>query len=105
MNEPELCSICGRKPQWHDHVRHNEHRARTEGVKVVVYHRGYGCDSGCTGHEVVVLGKNDEELFWDFAFDHPRGESGRAFIMRLAGETAAKYRLPIDFEKCEVRDE
>jgi hypothetical protein len=38
-------------------------------MRVVVTHRGYGCDTGCCGH-AVEMGDNEE-----FVFDHPDSNS------------------------------
>lgn len=39
-------------------------------IKVRVYHGGYGCESGCCGH-YVVLTMPDETEREEFEFDHP----------------------------------
>ena len=36
--------------------------------KVIVYHRMYGCETGCCGHAIEV---DDEELKGSLEFDHP----------------------------------
>jgi hypothetical protein len=40
-------------------------------TKVIVCHRGYGCDTGCCGHVVEV----DGEQVGGFHFAHPYGET------------------------------
>jgi hypothetical protein len=45
-------------------------------MKVVVVHRGYGCDTGCCGHCIEVDG---EELDGSFQFDHPFDKDKRRY--------------------------
>ena len=40
-------------------------------MKVVVYHSGYGCETGCCGHTVELRDDNDNEIRHKFEFDHP----------------------------------
>lgn len=52
-------------------------------MKVIVYHTGYGCDTGCCGHVVEVDGKQ----VGDFHFDHPgHDEDHYAFARKLVTE-------------------
>ncbi len=37
-------------------------------MRIVVYHGGYGCDTGCCGHYIEVDG---EDRPGSFTFDHP----------------------------------
>lgn len=53
--------------------------------RYVVFHRSYGCDTGCCGHAIALLpeGKtldeygspDDDELLGSFQFDHPYTDS------------------------------
>lgn len=63
-------------------------------TKVIVYHGGYGCDTGCCGHWVKLA---DED--W-FQFAHPRGdEDARQFAERLIVEThGAEHVADLDWE-------
>lgn len=46
-------------------------------AKVIVYHTGYGCDTGCCGHAVEIEGKRK------FSFSHPWSEDPRAWAEEL----------------------
>lgn len=82
-------------------------------LRVIVFHSGYGCDTGCCGH-VVQLGDKES-----FAFDHPwgvhetrywRGDDGdefpeeiRAFVRELVTEEfGAEHVADIDWSECVV---
>lgn len=51
--------------------------------RVIVYHGGYGCDSGCCGHWVQIDGDRER-----FDFGHPAtGEDFRTYAEELIAET------------------
>jgi hypothetical protein len=46
-------------------------------ARVIVYHREFGCDTGCCGHVVDVDGAQE------FYFEHPYGDPPRKFAEDL----------------------
>lgn len=73
--------------------------------RVVVYHRGYGCDTGCCGHYVEFA--DDPEISGthrsQFHFDHPGNESPVEFAQRMVTETfGAEHVQDLDWEHCEI---
>ncbi len=68
--------------------------------KVIVYHRAYGCDTGCCGHAVMV---GDQERF---EFDHPRAnEDLKAYAEKLITDLfGAEHVADLDWENCNVTD-
>jgi hypothetical protein len=70
-------------------------------AKVIVYHEGFGCDTGCCGH-TVELGENTE-----FIFDHPDDkESPLDFAKRMVTEAfGAEHVADLDWENCNVSND
>lgn len=71
--------------------------------KVVVYHTGYGCDTGCCGHVIEVDG---QELRNSFTFDHPSAmedaiEWAKDFVR---GEMGEEHVADLDWEQSELSD-
>lgn len=67
-------------------------------MRVVVYHSGYGCDTGCCGHVVRLDGKER------FSFDHPGEgddfvEFARCLVVKEFGEEHVK---DLDWDNCEI---
>lgn len=64
---------------------------------ICVYHREYGCESGCCGYAVRVDG---HEIDRSFDFDHPTGESElREFARVRLTECLSKEEFEkLDFE-------
>lgn len=82
-------------------------------VKVIVFHRGYGCETGCCGHAIEVDG---EELAGSFTFSHPYGSYNatmderdsafRAFAEELiVDHLGADHVADLDWENCIVTDD
>jgi hypothetical protein len=76
-------------------------------VKIVVYHGGHGCETGCCGHYVELYSDHDQLLGHRFRFDHPeRGEDFRAWARELAedfiGERFPDCLATIDWDTMEV---
>lgn len=70
--------------------------------KAIVFHRGYGCDTGCCGHVVEI----DGEQVGQFTFDHPYGQDFHEFIRELVEEQAgAEHVADIDWDNCLVSDD
>lgn len=97
-------------------------------MRVVVYHRGFGCDTGCCGHAVGYYPDDHDFSDWDrwdepddeveFVFDHPWGQGKwlmegdelndyaiefiRDLVTKEYGEEHVK---DIDWEHCVVCDD
>lgn len=78
-------------------------------MRIVVYHSGYGCETGCCGHAILL---NPEDPIWmadreTFSFDHPGyGEDPRAFAERLiTTEMGAEHVADLDWGHCVVTDD
>ena len=74
--------------------------------RVVVYHREYGCETGCCGHAVEVEGEGESHE--RFEFTHPGSndedelkEFARELVERLFG---ADHVADLDWENCHVYD-
>lgn len=71
-------------------------------MRVVVYHRGYGCDTGCCGHTVEL--EDGQERFM---FDHPyhTTETDLEFAKRLVREAFGEEHVAdLDWESSLVTD-
>lgn len=70
-------------------------------AKIIVYHRGYGCETGCCGHAVAI---DDQEK--SFEFTHPYDEDPRAFAERLVTEElGAEHVADLDWENSFIHDD
>lgn len=67
-------------------------------TSVIVYHSGYGCDTGCCGH-VVEMGKDRE-----FYFDHPGpDEDHKAFAMEaIVSRFGEAHVKDLDWANCQI---
>jgi hypothetical protein len=73
-------------------------------MKVVVYHDGYGCETGCCGHSVA-LGSSCDSRREGFNFEHwdERKETAREFAERLIEEKLGKdHGADLDWDNCEI---
>lgn len=89
------------------HFRGDKHMSAR---KVIVYHTGYGCDTGCCGHVVEV----DGEEVGSFDFGHPSGpnygplrdEDIRQYVIDLVTEQCGvDHVADIDWDNCVVSDD
>lgn len=82
-------------------------------LRVIVTHRGYGCDTGCCGHAVEV---NGEELHRSFDFSHPydayglEGEEKKQAIKDYVREMVTnamgkEHCKDIDWDNCIVSED
>lgn len=71
------------------------------GKRVVVYHAGYGCDTGCCGHVVEVDGVEE------FSFSHPYGGADHLeFAKRLVREEFGEEHVAdLDWSQCTVSED
>jgi hypothetical protein len=69
-------------------------------ARVIVYHSGYGCDTGCCGH-AVQLGEGPDDVF---EFEHPEpGQDPVDFARDLITRTVgAEHVADLDWEHCEI---
>lgn len=83
-------------------------------MKAIVYHTGYGCDTGCCGHVVSLEDESGNETKHQFEFEHPDGEyrkmtpgeKEKAFIRDLVTEVCgAEHVADIDFDECVIVDD
>ncbi len=72
-------------------------------ARIVVYHAGYGCDTGCCGHVIELTdGVVSKERFW---FGHPYGGDHLAFAKEcVLREFGAEHVADLDWENCKVLD-
>lgn len=70
-------------------------------MKIVVFHKSYGCDTGCCGH--VVQSDDDDE---DFEFTHPYGadhlDFAKGLVTQLYGEDHVDDLV---WEECIISDD
>lgn len=71
-------------------------------AKVIVYHSGYGCESGCCGHTVEI-----EDGDSKFFFDHPYGEKddlqwAKDLVKLAFGEEHVK---DLDWDNCIISED
>lgn len=70
--------------------------------RLVVLHRGYGCETGCCGHVVELDGR----LIGSFEFSHcDNREEARKFAEDLVREQYGEnYVADLDWEHCVIFD-
>lgn len=74
--------------------------------KVIVYHRGYGCDTGCCGHVVRVQNDDGTKAEERFTFSHPAWESAREYAeAAVREEFGADHVADLAWEECEIIDD
>ncbi len=89
-------------------------------ARIVVFHTGYGCDTGCCGH-AITEDPDGESYLWDrihdsFDFSHPqlwkssndttRDAAIREYVVELVTEQlGAEHVADIDFDACLVVDD
>ena len=91
-------------------------------TKHIIRHAYYGCESGCCGHQIVIVADDGEETYGYFDFGHPaywdfkakayvrdgeREAVERQFIEDvLDGAARNGYeRVAISYEDCEFSDD
>jgi hypothetical protein len=84
--------------------------------RIVVYHRGFGCESGCCGHSIAFAPDDwpepgddwphfdlDEEKF---TFDHPYSEDHLEFAKRvISEELGAEHVADLDWNNCAISED
>lgn len=75
-------------------------------MKIIVYHRGYGCESGCCGHAVRLQDDNGKEIEEAFEFTHPYDGDAKEFAKKLVTEKFGEEHVAdLDWENCVVTNE
>lgn len=85
-------------------------------MKYAVYHREYGCDTGCCGHTIEVTEDNGQHVGFSFNFDHPylygvedpkeREKIQREFAAKmLKQEFGEEHTADLDWENCLILDD
>lgn len=70
-------------------------------MRIVVYHKRYGCETGCCGHSVRMEGGREE-----FMFDHPYNADPRKFAEDLVREVfGEEHTKDLDWENCIIEEE
>ncbi len=83
--------------------------------RIIVYHTGYGCETGCCGHAIEVDG---EHLHGSFEFDHPydlyrfsndvegRDQHIQEYVKdKVRQQMGEEHIKDIDFSMCIVSDD
>jgi hypothetical protein len=73
---------------------------------IVVYHDGYGCESGCCGHRVEYIDEKGVEQS-DFFFDHPYDDDdfyewAKRFLTKQYGE---EHVADLDWDNCLILED
>lgn len=76
-------------------------------MKVIVYHASYGCETGCCGHVVQVVGNDYTQKFH---FEHPyminNEEALKQWAKDLVEDTFGKdHTYDLDWENCNILDD
>jgi hypothetical protein len=73
--------------------------------RAYVVHAFYGCESGCCGHEAILVSPKDDLLEREFIFTHPvfPTESAEEWIRTLVDDFWPG--VSIDLPRCEVIDD
>lgn len=69
------CPVCRRRISGGVATPPSDHlpcKQKVEGGKVRYYHTGYGCDTGCCGHAIVIDNKHGDEVYYEFEFCHKK---------------------------------
>jgi hypothetical protein len=77
-------------------------------TRAIVYHRGYGCDTGCCGHVVELQDDNEEPLTSEFSFTHPNlsREDWREFVREMVTDAfGTEHVADIAWDDCLVVDD
>jgi hypothetical protein len=81
-------------------------------TKVIVFHTGYGCWTGCCGHAIAVVDENGNEKRQAFEFAHPyfKGErteeEAKKWAQQLvANEMGSAHVADLDWEHCIIEDD
>lgn len=68
-------------------------------AKIIVYHSGYGCDTGCCGHFIEVDGKRQGQFEFFHPFQQDHLEWAKDLVRKELGE---EHVTDLDWENCYV---
>jgi hypothetical protein len=69
--------------------------------KVIVYHRYYGCDTGCCGHTVELQDDDGNHVESRFDFSHDYDDKPREFAEDLIREEFGEEHIKdLDWDNC-----
>lgn len=85
-------------------------------MRIVVFHTGYGCETGCCGHAIAFVpddwpedGDRHPHFMLDqeqFFFRHPYGEDPLAFARKLvAEECGPEHVADLDWAHCLILED
>lgn len=76
-------------------------------MKIVIWHAGYGCDTGCCGHWIEVEGHPDPTMNGGrFSFEHPWKETHLEFARQLLiDELGADHTADLDWDNCLISED
>lgn len=80
-------------------------------MRVIVFHSKYGCDTGCCGHRVELIGDDGVRQKRRFSFDHPFEEHltedvKKAFARQLVtDEFGEEHVKDLDWEHCIIEND
>jgi hypothetical protein len=70
-------------------------------MKVIVYHSYYGCDTGCCGHIVELVGDEREEFYFAHPWQQDAKDFARELVRRAFGE---EHVADLDWDHCVIED-
>lgn len=97
----EVCENCDR-PVYGGRPYCGHHSAEFV-VKATVEHGGYGCDTGCCGHQLIGFDAKGREVDREFTFGHPYRDDSEAWA-----RDAVKGQWPkaeLDWDESDVSDD
>lgn len=114
MSRADYCPRCGRiLTDAHGPDRNRGTVGTPQYVRLV--HTSYGCDTGCCGHQWMLIGEGGEELASQFSFSHPNLYVGKTdaerdalkadYIRDMGHDAAAHFGVPINYEESEAVDD
>lgn len=76
----------------------------TSNLRVIVYHAGYGCETGCCGHVIALMRPDGTEADHSFVFIHPEGDQDlKAWATgHVATEFGEDHIADLDWDNCLV---
>lgn len=94
-----ICNICQRERTEEPSEKCKDTHSV---VSCFVAHEYFGCDTGCCGHKIYGLDKNDHEIFSHFEFDHlGEGMTEEEFVQTIVGKHLPG--IQVDWKRCDIR--
>lgn len=74
--------------------------------RVIVYHAGYGCESGCCGHVVELDGEMHFEFTHPFDIDLSDRDAVKRWACELIADTlGSEHVADLDWDNCVIVDD